>query len=399
MKPLRLAALLVASITLGCGGGGGGGGGGGTKVKGALKVLNGPTTTGVGARPASAPGLVGVVGLAPAETTYRLSPATMTMTVTGVGLIPAGGSANDTKLASLTGCTATYDRSKGSLAELSNCEVTAPTGSFDGVVVQYDPTFTVVVDDAEASIYSDPGVLPGGLTNSPPAGGAKAIQVRDQNQTSDLGQVATYFPAPITISEGSTPQLYVVFEPTHWMLTTLGGGGTFSAPSMGGNPPIVPAMSKFGKAALYSNIETTMSYPATGRDKTNGMSLLFLYGDETTPVSVTWQDHTICPTTGSAPVVAFNGDGTRWGTFGRLGLDPGANLAWVSAAGFDQTTGEVTGYSGVYKMPAGSAVGDETTLQYQCTTAVPPTTSGGTYSSGAPVFTPDGTVSLTLVEN
>ncbi len=40
----------------------------------------------------------------------------------------------------------------------------------------------------------------------------------DQNTT--FGQVTTYFPAPITVSEGSSPQLYVVFEPTHWIVTT-----------------------------------------------------------------------------------------------------------------------------------------------------------------------------------
>lgn len=39
-------------------------------------------------------------------------------------------------------------------------------------------------------------------------------------------------------------------------------------------------------------------------------SLLFLCKDAGTPVSVTWQDHDICPSTsgGSNPVVAFDGD-------------------------------------------------------------------------------------------
>ncbi len=397
MKPPRLAALLVVSMALGCGGGGGGGGGGGSsKVKGAVKVLNGPTsTTPAGVRAASARGLV--VSGAPADGTYRLSPATMTMTVTGVGLIPAGASRNDVHVASLSGCTATYDCSAGSLAQLSDCEVSAPTGTFVGVVVEYSSTFTVVVNDTEAGIYSDPAE-PGHLTTTPPAGGGKPIQVTDQNQDSPFGQVFTFFPAPVTISEGSTPQLYVVFEPTHWMIASV-SGGAFSAPSMSGNPPIVPAMSSFGKAALYSNIGTTMSYSWDGCSAGSCESLLFLYGDATTPVTVTWQDHDLCSTSGGAPVVAFNGNGTLWGTYGMLGLDASGNLAWASAAGVSQSTGEITGYTGVYKMPARSAIGDTTTLQYQCTTSVPQPTSGDTYASGAPVLTDYGEVSLTLVEN
>ncbi len=396
MNHARATALLCALITLGCGGGGGGGENGST-VAGALKVLNGPTSTGAsvnvargtsGARRAVSAWLV--------DGTYRLSPSKMTFAVTGVGLVPAGASRNDPQMNihAMSGCTATYDRSQGSLALMTDCAVEVPTGSFDGIVLQYDPTYTVVMDDTEAGIYSDPSA-PGGLTTTLPLGGPKPIQVTDQNQITLPGQIVTFFATPRTIAEGSTPQLYVVFDPTHWMIATL-SGGAFAAPRMSGNPPIVPAASTFGKAAFYTNIGTTMSYNCDTCLGNSCESLLFLYADATTPVSVTWQDHDIC-SMGGAPVVAFNGNGTLWGTCGMLGLDADQTLAWVSPAGFSSSTGAVTGYTGVYSMPALSSLGDTTDLQYKCTTTVPQPTSGTTYSSGPPVFTPDGTLSLTLL--
>jgi hypothetical protein len=323
----------------------------------------------------------------------------MTLTVTGIGLIPAdatGPGGFKMKIHPLTGCTATYDRSAGSLVELSNCEFSAPTGSFGGLVLQYDTTYAVVLDDAQAGIYSDP-TAGTGLSTAAPAQGAQPIQVKDQNTS--FGQVTTYFTAPLVIAADSIPQAYVVFDPTHWMIATL-TGGTFSAPSMSGNPPIVATASAFGKAALYSNIGTTMSYRSDQCSKGTCESLLFLYGDAQTPVSVTWQDQDLCSPTGGAPVVAFDGNGDRWGTYGMLGLDAASQtLAWASPAAFSSDE-LLTGYTGVYTLPAASTVGQTSTLKYRCTTDVPtPASSGTTYSTGAPSFVPDGEISLTLLAN
>ena len=366
-------------------------------MTGALKVLNGPTST-----TQSTAGLLGrargvVAAASLPDGIYRLSPSKMTLQINAVGLVPAGASGNNIPMRFHdVSCSATYDRSAGSLAVLSDCAFKAPTGSFGGVAIQYSSTYSVVMDDAEAGIYSDPTAVPGGLTTSRPAAGPQPISVTDQNTS--FGQVTTFFSEPISIDGTSSPRLYVVFEPTHWMIATL-SNGTFAAPRMSGNPPLVPSASQFGKAALYSNIGTTMSYLSDGRTTSNGESLLFLYADATTPVSVTWQDHDICNQDGGAPVVAFNGNGTLWGNCGYLGLDSAETLAWVSPAGFSSTTGAVTGYTGVYSMPAVSNVGESTTLRYQCTGAVPAPVSGSTYSSGAPTLTTSETVTLELVEN
>jgi hypothetical protein len=179
------------------------------------------------------------------------------------------------------------------------------------------------------------------------------------------------------------------------MIATL-SGGIFAAPRMSGNPPIVATVSPLGKAVLYGNLGTTMSYRWDGCTRDTCESLLFLYGDASTPVSVTWQDHDICAPAGGAPVVAFDGDGDRWGTSGLLGLDATGTLAWASPAGFT-SAGLLTGYTGVYAMPVVAAVGQSTTLRYACTASVPKPASGTTYAVGAPTFTPDGTVSLTLL--
>lgn len=399
MKHVCAAAWVFVLATVSCGGGGGSGGNSPT-VTGAVRVLNGATSTGVTANALRAASSHAVVGTGVPDGTYRLSPSRMTFAITGVALMPAGGTANDQlKIHAVSGCTATYDRSQGSLALMSNCAVDVPTGSFGGIILQYEPTYTVVMDDAEAGIYSDPSA-PGGLTTTPPTGGAQPIQVTDQNQITLPGYIVTYFTTPLAIDESSTPQLYVVFDPTHWMIATLSGGSfATGAPRMAGNPPIVPAASAFGKAALYTNIGTTLSYNSNACPGSTCESLLFLYGDATTPVTVTWQDHDLCSNGGNAPVVAFNGNGTQWGTAGMLGLDANLTLAWASPAGFSQSTGAVTGYTGIYSMPAISILGNTTTLQYKCTSTVPQPESGTNYSSGAPVFTPDGTLSLTLLED
>jgi hypothetical protein len=383
---LGIAALLAA----GCGSGVSYG-----TTAGVVSIYNGPTNmvaplSGLAKRATGQPLVNG---------TYALSPSKMTLTVSGIGFVGPGDDASGVLIHTIADCEATYDRSLGSLTKLNASDIKVPVGTFGGIVVRYHTTYTVVMNDTEAGIYSDPDA-PGHLTTTPPAGGPRPIQVRDQNNPGTEEQSAMYFSSPVTISADSLPQIYVVFDPTHWIKADY-NNGQFSAPKMGGNPPIIPSMSSFGKAAFYSNIGTAMSYRCWSGDRSpqNGLSYLVLYADETTPVSITWQDMSLCSAGQNAPVVAFNGNGTFWGTYGMLGLDANKTLAWASASSQSGDSPHISGYSGVYKMQELSALGQTTTMSYHCTSSVPQPVSGRNYSSGAPDFTPDGTVNLTLLEN
>ena len=366
-------------------------------TSGSVNILNGPTgAAGLGkfaVRKAAA-------ALPLENGTYALAPSKMTITVTGIGFIPAGMTQYDNfKMIDVSGCTATFDRSLGSLSLLRTSDFTMPTGTFCGVSIRCRQTYTMVINDTVAGIYSDPA-SPSGLTTTPPAGGGQPIQIHDQNSEgggeTGPGGSSTYFDNPITIDQDSAPQVYVVFDPTHWIKADL-NNGSFSAPRMGGNPPIVPSISRFGKAAYYNNIGTSLSYNMGNRSADSGMSLLFLYADSLTPISVTWQVYNLCSMSGGS-AVAYNGNGTLFGTFGLLGLDASHTLAWASPAG-GGINGSFTAYNGVFRMPELSTVGQTTVLSYLCTSAIPQPVSGRNYSSGAPGFTPSGTLTLTLLEN
>lgn len=386
---VNLAACWIAASFQGCG----------TEVnystaRGTLNVLNGPTSkveTGLpaGKRKSGS-------ALSTQNGHYALSPEKMTTTVTGISFIPSGSKRDQVNIP-VSGCDATYDRSFGSLAVLCSSDIAVPVGTFVGVMIEYSKTFTLVMNDSSTGIYSDPDA-PNLLSTTAPAGGGRPIQLKDQNGGGDYNHAMTYFTSPITIGEDSTPHVYVVFDPTHWVKVML-NNGSFSAPYMGGNPPIIPSLSTFGKAVYYTNIGTVMSYIWGGATINSGISLLFLYGDATTPISVTWQDHDICNYMGGPSVVAYNGNGTRIGMAGMLGLDNNHTLAWASPGPTASNGFSITGYSGVFKMPEISTIGQTTVLSYHCSTEVPQPISGPNYTSGAPDFTADGTLVLKLLEN
>lgn len=367
-------------------------------ASGNVNILNGPTGGAVLAKSA----VRKAAAARPLENgTYAIAPSKMTLTVTGIGFIPAGMTQYDNfRMVDVSGCTATFDRSLGSLSVLHTSDFSMPVGTFCGVSIRCRQTFTMVINDTEAGIYSDPA-SPGGLTTSPPPGGGRPIQIRDQNSDNDgetgPGGCVTYFDSPITIDENTAPQVYVVFDPTHWIKAQY-NNGQFSAPRMGGNPPIVPSISRFGKAAYYSNIGTSLSYRMDNRSADSAMSLLFLYADSLTPISVSWQVYDLCARTGNSCAVAYNGNGWRSGLWGMLGLDVNHTLAWASPApGIGN--GTITAYNGVFRMPEISTVGETTILSYRCTSDIPQPQSGKNYSSGAPAFTADGTLTLTLLKN
>ena len=385
--PRRLVLPLL--LLLACGGGGGGGGG--TLVKGTAHLLNGSTGTAeAGVKAASRARAAPSAALS--DATYRLTPAQMTVTITGVSFANSFNKAGKNRV-DLSGCSATFDLSRASLTSLRDCQLSAPEGTWTLLTVYYSNTYQALFDDA-AGVYSTSN----GLVASAPEGGAQFLSVTDQNASEAEGQLTLYLPSAVTVDADHPPEVYVVFNPIHWMVTTVSGGSP-GAPRMSGNPPIIASTSSFGKAQYYSNVGTLGAYPWTG----DQMGLIFLYFDEATPYLVTQVDgNTLLPNElGYAdPAVTFDADTLQWGSFGRLGLDADGVLAWAPAY-YDNTgtSPVVLGYRGVVEMGQLDTVGSTTTLNYQRTTSPPAPSSGVNYSSGHPSLTPDGSYSLTLLVN
>jgi hypothetical protein len=84
--------------------------------------------------------------------------------------------------------------------------------------------------------------------------------------------------------------------------------------------------------------------------------------------------------------------------WGMLELDASHTLAWASPApGIDN--GTINADNGVFSRLEISTIGQTTVLRYLYTADIPHPLSGKNYTSGAPNFTPSGTLTLTLLEN
>ncbi len=358
-----------------------------------VRIHNGATAPSERARRSAAAPTTG-------DGTYRLSPSTVTWSVTGISLLPEGFDQPYADLEPIEDCTATYDRSLGSLAALADCDVSVPVGTWGGVAIQLENRFSVVIDDAAAGIWSDPSAA-SGLSATRPVGGPGAIDVRDQNDSRDTMITSLFLDEPFVVDADTPLAVSVLFEPTNWMVTDR-QGDTFTPPRMAGNPPLTPTVSGFGAAAFYSNVDSPMSYNASGGGPVGSdhpvVGYLLLYTDAGTPSTVTWQEHDLCGS--GTRVVSYAGDGVVMGTYGYLGVDGDGVLAWAAPdrvlEGVDGPP-RISGYKGVFRMPEVAEVGGATVLEYRCTPDVPAPTSGSTYASGAPEFIPEGQVELELL--
>lgn len=366
-------------------------GAGCARVDGAVHVLNGPTD------PGGAPTerrLIDRRDAAPSEDgRYALSPTQMTITLTYVSFVRERGDVEGGVEIPLAGCTATYDRALASLAPVGDCAFSVPEGTYGAVRVGFSSQYTMRVADGELGVWSDPEA-PGLLVTDEPAGGAADVPVTDQNTEEGGGSSLRVLAEPLVIREGdAAPAVYVVFDPTHWFKARL-SQGTFQAPEAMGNPPVLLSLDGLGAATWYTNLPSAASYRWEGCDHASCMSLLFLYGEDMNPTTVTWQDASVCPglSGGRTPVVAFAGGSDAWGDFGRLGRDASGVLAWASGEQSADDSSAITNYTGVYRLPE-APIGGDAPLTWRCGDAPEPA-SGATYASGAPAFEPDGGVTL-----
>jgi hypothetical protein len=197
----------------------------------------------------------------------------MTVTVIGIGF---GNTARESEKneVSVSDCSATFDLSKAALTDLADCTISAPAGTWSMMTLFFSNDYTMVVDDA-AGFYSDSSAAKK-ISTSEPSGGAATISIHDSNSPQDESGLTLTLAEPVTIADGTPPDVYVVFNPIHWMAVDVYGGAV-TEQYMSGNPPIIASTSGFGKAQYYTTVGTLGAYPQSG-----GCGFIILYSDATT---------------------------------------------------------------------------------------------------------------------
>jgi hypothetical protein len=327
---------------------------------------------------------------------FQVSPSQITLQVEGIGFFAPGTPSNKqpNTIQPVSGCSVTYDRTKGSLSQLASCTAEVPTGTYGGLIISYSTTYNLVVNDPQAGFYSDPS-SPNFVSITPPAGGAAMVQLRDQNGGNATGYKTTLFSTPVTFTEKSSPQFSVIFDPTHWLVVPENSGAVTGPMYFAGDPPIAGTLGQFGKAVYYTNVGTTGGFAPNGP---NSVGFIVFFTSDGVATQVSLRDGPFCSGSVFESGAAFAGNGTNWGEFGYLGLDSNNVLSWDLGGALTPDQTQITGYAGVVSVPMGTKVGDTVTAQYACTASPPTPSSGTTFASGAPSFTPTGSVSLTLLE-
>lgn len=361
------------------------------KISGMATFLNGPTAT---TTSLSLPKLLRVEPAA-ASGDWALTPDVLTMTVVGISFLKTtdtSGYEENATLGSAT-CQVTYRRTEGSLATLKECPFTVAAGTYVGVAVDFNTTYSVQINDMTNGIYTDAS-KPGLLSLTEPAGGAQTVSFIDPNGNGNTNRTRTYFPTPLVVAEGTPPEINVIFDPTHWFYTNITGSDIQGLTS-GGGPPVVPSASAVAKAAYYSAAGTTGNFLLNSTFQSSQFGFLVFYTDATTPTSLIGRVGGICKT-GSTVDNAYNSNGTEWGRWGYLGRTTDGYLGWALPS--VDANNQYTGYRAVARMAELDVVGATASLSYACTASPPAPLSGSIYSAaGEPSFTPDGTITLTLL--
>jgi hypothetical protein len=253
--------------------------------------------------------------------------------------------------------------------------------------------FQVLINDATHGIFTDPG-SPTGLSTTAPAGGAAFVNLTIPTSTNTDGNglmtMQTGFDAPIVVDSASPPTITLVVDMIHTVLMNVNGSAlTFDTSLPQPAVHVTPTISGPGRVEFYSATGTADNVNAgiasSGNEST---SIRLVYNSASTPIDV-WS-----PVIG--PSEAWNASPTAGAASftigGYLGLDASGTLCWALP-----TTFTYSQYAYLKAMKPATAIGGTTVLKSKAVTSAPAPTSGATYASGCPAFTPDSQTTLTLV--
>jgi hypothetical protein len=333
-------------------------------------------------------------GVAPAAGLWAISPDQARITITTVSFIAADGQPSS---ATLTNCVVNYTRSAASLTKLLDCPFTIDPGTYVALDVAVANSFDVLVDDQVNNIYSDPA-SPTKLSSTRPAGGPQMVNY-SVTLTAELHGVLSsriYLPAAVTIDSGGTiPTVSLVADMIHTtFVTATGSSMNFFTDLPLPGVYLIPSLSGAGRVEYYTSSGTALSAKMPGSTDNDAHSVRVFYASPPQPAYI------ISPVVGPSSAQAVNPAkspvqsdlGFRAG--GYAGLDASGSLCWALP-----TTFAYQSYAYLRRMQSLTTLGATTTVQTLALNggqATVPTT-GDTYASGCPTFTPTDQFTVTLV--
>lgn len=371
-----MAVLILGSL-------GGCGGDGGSTVAGKARFVQG------GSAVTRAPLIIRSGHRLTPGDQYIISPNKAKITFKSVVFKGASGSTLATS--TLTDCVVTYDRTKSSGTSLLDCPFDVPTGEIGQMSVAFSTTLQLYVDDTTTGIYSSAAATGGFSTTRPSPEPDFVDFLVTAGASSNERSTSVIFSSPITVAEGSLPEIYITTDMVHTTQIEVTGTGTTLGPiTVGSNDPVAlfGGLTK-GTSLFYSEKTSIDSYKVMGVN-----NLRVFYDAENKPLYLIGSN-AFCGSDGgykaawaSAPV----GDPNGAQIGGWLGKDATNVLAWALPMGTNYST-----YNAYFTMQEQTSVGGATTLNCKASTSPPEPTDGKTYASGAPAITGPTTYTLNLL--
>jgi hypothetical protein len=360
--------VVVPLFAMGCG----------TSVPGTARIAQGAS--------ASAAARVDRVAAPAIDGRWTLSPNSATVTITKLRFW-----GDDQETVDIEGCTPTYERDAPRLSTFLDCPFEVPTGTYRSLSIAVAGDASVMIDDPVNGLFTDP-TAPSKLVSSPPAGGARPVDITVATAGEGGNESRIQFVDPLEVTEGNPVTVTILVDMIHTMSAdTAGGAGTFDL-----SLPLSPAFLVASAAPITSGSVEFYSVTGTADNFTAGIGgtgteagsarVFYLDGKPT----FTW--HVIASNSESYAADPRGGSGERAG--GYLGLDSTGTLCWAHT---NSPSWDDDQYTELCRLHRGTNVGEQSSIECAHQTTVPPPTSGNTYESGCPAFTPDTTTAVTLV--
>jgi hypothetical protein len=319
-----------------------------------------------------------------ADEEYIVSPRQAKITFTSVNFKDATGSSLGET--ALTDCTVVYDRTLSSGTTLLDCPFTLPVGEVAQMQLFYDTTLELLVSDPTVGVYSNPAVT-SKFSTAAPAGGASYVPytITIGGGTTRSGTVI--FSSPVTVAEGSTPNMYVTLDMIHTIQLKVNADGTTLTAHPLTDPVVIFGGLTPGTSRYYSAAAGIDGY------KVQGIATLRVFFDNADKPLFVMIGPNFCGADGGSKAAWASPPAENSMIGGWLGKDATNTIAFALPA-----TQQFTSYVAYYVMADQSTIGQSTTLHCKVTSSPPPPADGNTYASGAPALTgPDKSVALKLI--
>jgi hypothetical protein len=367
----------------GSGSGSDSGGGGGTTVAGKMSFVLGGTGAGMNAHAGGT-----TEGSLTPNDEYLISPRKAKITFASMAFREQDGTKLGGGEVMFTNCQVTYDRSLDAGATLLDCPINIPVGEVAAIDINFNKAMQVLISDPTAGIYSDPAVA-SKYSTTEPSGGAQfvdyTIMIGDSSPTRGAQVVLS---SPVTIAEGTMPQLYVTTDMVQTFQLRVNNDGTSLTPHMGNDPVALFAGLTAGTSRFYSNSGQLESYKI-GSVQSGYHELRIFFDAMGKPLYL--MTPLLCGGQGPRAAWASPPIGATIG--GWLGKDTNGNISWALPVANDYAM-----YRAYMTFVDTDTVGNTVTVNCKASASPPPPSDNKTYASGAPAMpSPDVSTPLTLI--